>query len=336
MKKIFFVMLTFALLWVFCTSAFVNAAVITADGSFEKESVGTISNETEDFAKDWVEKNGLGETATSTVEEESGNKYLKASGLLELQSVKTVSKPYTFSVDLRTNTPAADWLGVFIRTGDVFNLYEWDFYVEKGGTEGTSSIGAAGIVIYPVIDGIRLAVKTRADGPWGISCAYTDILVEGNPDWKTFTNLKVEDDGSTVKIYVGNALTATVEMSGKGTYEEDSNTEIPEYLDLVFYKNVVVKDASGAERFRVDNARVVAEDAYLGIGVREKAIDIDNISISEPDGTPNTDERPNPDESQKPDETPKPNPGTGDLGLCAISAVFLFTATFLKKQIKSL
>ena len=328
MKKVFFSMLVFGLLCTFGMGTIANAAVITKDGTFEKEAVGTICNETELFSKDWIEKSGAGE-AVSPVAEENGNKYLKASGLLEIQSVNTVNAPYTFSVDLRTETPMADWLGVFIRTGDVFNLYEWDFYAEKGGTEGTSSIGAGGIVIYPVIDGIRLAVKTRVDGPWGISCAYTDILVEGNPNWQSFTNLRVEDDGSTVKIYVGGSLTAMVEMSGKGIYEEDASTEIPEYLGCVYYKNVVVKDGTGAERFRVDNARVVAEDAYLGIGVREKTIDIDNISISTPDA-PSVD--PTPDQKPEDKPTPDQNPGTGDAGLCILAAVVLCGAVIMKRK----
>ena len=338
MKKMFLITLILGLLCVLCASPAVNAAVITADGSFEAESAGTISNETEYFAKDWIEKNGLGEPA-AVVAEESGNKYLQASGLLELQSVKTITEPYTFSLDLRTGTPLADWNGIFIRTGDVFNLYEWDFYSEKGGTDGTSSIGAAGIVIYPVIDGVRLAIKTRADGPWGISCVYTDILVEGNPDWSSFTNLKVEDDGSTVKIYIGGSLTATVELSEKGTYPEDGNTEIPEYLDCVYYKTAVVKDAAGTERFRTESARVVAEDAYLGIGIREKSMDIDNISIMTPDGTdsePDPDKKPEPSVKPDSDKEPGPggNPGTGDPCLYAIAASVLFSAVILKRKVK--
>ena len=79
---------------------------IRDSGSFEEETVGTISNNTEIFSKDWVEKNGQGEAA-SVIAEEEGNRYLNASGLLELQSAKTVDAPYTFSVDLRTETPKA-------------------------------------------------------------------------------------------------------------------------------------------------------------------------------------------------------------------------------------
>ena len=129
MKKTICVGLLLCLLSMFCVGGAVSAAALTGDGSFEEETVGTISNNTEIFSKDWVEKNGQGEAA-SVIAEEEGNRYLNASGLLELQSAKTVDAPYTFSVDLRTETPKADWLGVFIRTGDVFNLYEWDFYAE--------------------------------------------------------------------------------------------------------------------------------------------------------------------------------------------------------------
>jgi hypothetical protein len=332
MKKTICVGLLLCLLSMFCVGGAVSAAALTGDGSFEEETVGTISNNTEIFSKDWVEKNGQGEAA-SVIAEEEGNRYLNASGLLELQSAKTVDAPYTFSVDLRTETPKADWLGVFIRTGDVFNLYEWDFYAEKGGTEGSSSIGAVGIVIYPVIDGIRLAVKTRAEGPWGTSCAYADIVVEGNPDWKEFTTLKVEDDGSVVKIYVEDALAATVELSNEGTYPEDAATEIPEYLEGVYYKTAVVKDASGTELFRTDSARVAAEDCYLGFGVRENAIDIDNISISGEEEEPTDPEPvdPEPTDPEPTDPEPAdPNPGTGDLSISILCLAALLSAVSAK------
>ena len=339
MKKIFLAALISCLFCTVCFGTVLNAAVITQDGSFEKETAGTISNATEYFSKDWVEKNGLGDP-TALVAEEDGNRYLAAAGMLELQSAQTVQEPYTFSVDLRTNEPAADWMGVFVRTGDVFNLYEWDYYVEKGGTDGVSSIGGTGIVIYPVIDGIRLAIKTRVDGPWGIGSAYADIVVEGNPDWKSFTNLKVEDDGSIVKIYINNTLAATVELSEKGTYPEDSSTEIAEYLDCVYYKNAVVKDASGTERFRVDNARVVAEDCYLGIGVRTKALDIDNISIAKADGTQTQQPDPTakPTSGQKPDQNQNPqnNPGSGDESLYFVFAAALLGAVILKRKAQTL
>lgn len=339
MKKIFFAALISCLFCTLCAGTVLHAAVITQDGSFENEAAGIISNATEYFSKDWVEKNGLGDPA-AFVAEEDGNRYLTAAGMVEIQSVQTVQEPYTFSVDLRTNEPAADWMGIFIRTGDVFNLYEWDYYVEKGGTDGSSSIGGTGIVIYPVTDGIRLAVKTRVDGPWGIGSAYTDIIVEGQPDWKSFTNLRVEDDGSIVKIYVSNALAATVELSEKGTYPEDSGTEIPEFLDCVYYKNAVVKDAGGTERFRTDSARVVAEDCYLGIGIRTKSLDIDNISISK-DGNTQTqqpDPTAKPTSDKKPDEnqnTPK-NPGSGDESLYFVFAAALLCSVILKRKAQAL
>lgn len=81
MKKTICVGLLLSLLCMFCAGGAVSAAALTGDGSFEEETVGTISNNTEIFSKDWVEKNGQGEAA-SVIAEEEGNRYLNASGLL--------------------------------------------------------------------------------------------------------------------------------------------------------------------------------------------------------------------------------------------------------------
>ena len=138
----------------------------------------------------------------------------------------------------------------------------------------------------------------------------------------------MEDDGSVVKIYVEDALAATVELSNEGTYPEDAATEIPEYLEGVYYKTAVVKDASGTELFRTDSARVAAEDCYLGFGVRENAIDIDNISISGEEEEP-TDPEPVDPEPTDP-EPADPNPGTGDLSISILCLAALLSAVSAK------
>lgn len=256
-----------------------SAASIQTKGSIEEDDVGTVLEETLDFGTYWEAKAGLPESSYGKIAEDEEGKYIDITGIYSFISYDEITSPSEFAVDLRANAPHEN-IGVCFRTGYVFNLYEWDFHVEKGGQDGLSSIGATGIVLSPIEGGIRLTIKTQDDNStWGISSVFHDFLIEGI-DYSKFVPLRFKDDGKTTEIYVNNKLLATVHMENEGDYESDYDTEIFEYLDYTYYKTVSVKDAQGSEVLKTEKARLVSESFFAGVAVRNTEAHFKNVELT--------------------------------------------------------
>lgn len=132
-------------------------------------------------------------------------------------------------------------------------------------------------------------------------------MIEGI-DWQKFVPIRIKDDGQKAEVYVNDALLATVEMADAGEYEEDFDTEIFEYLDFTYYKTATVKDAQGNEVFKTDKARLVAENFFAGVAVRDISADFRNVSLSFT--TPDATEEPQPTPAETADATPEATPET--------------------------
>lgn len=282
-----------------------NAATVATDGSFEGEDAGTDAGNTQDFAMDWIGEKGI-DTATAVVMEGNGGKYLHIESFYEFYSYDLFDKGYTFSVDAKTENGALT--GFFVRSGrnpaEKFPFYEWDWYAEKEGKNGTSGIGGSGISIHLMTDGVRVNIKNYQDDGSHVSNTFYDFTgIEGyrNPA-ENFNTITVADEGTHIVISINGKLLASIELSDVGTYEVDK--ENPP-VDFVYCKTAIMKNAAGEELVKMNNARVLAEDYMAAIGVRGGKLDIDNITISYEEDSPDPTEEPKVTPSADPtEETP--------------------------------
>lgn len=271
------------------------SATVSTDGSFEGETDGANINETDEFTYNWGLSiiNGEG-----IINEEDGNKFLSVTGFSEFYSYEPIEAPYTYSIDIKLDTPGD--VNIFVRSGrneaSPFPFYEWDWYVEKGGKNGASSTGGPGLIVSLQQDAVRVRIKnmqTDAENE-RISSVYYDFTGIKDYDFTKFNNIKFVDDGEKIAIYFNNELLATCEMSEKGTYEGDSET-----VDFMYFKKAVLKNAEGVEVLNLDNARLVAESSLVAFSTRNHPFYADNITLSyevedtpEPTQTPEATEKP--------------------------------------------
>lgn len=244
------------------------------------------------------------------------------------------SGAYTFSIDYRFETTNPALGGIFIRMTDpegyqvtnpknanvqqAFGLYEWDWYGENGGREkGVSSVGGSGIRVYEIRSSskIGVCVKTRVeDGLYvhaqGVEFAYPEGFNKDGLNTYKF----VDDGKSSVQIFVNEVLLATVEYGGEpGTYPDGDEGD----SDIMYYKNAVIKDATGTSMLELDNARISAEYSIAGVGNRgDAATSFDNVRLTymqkKKPATPVPTEAPvteKPETTQAPEENATAVPG---------------------------
>ena len=272
MKKSFILVCLFAL--VFILSA-IGAEYVT-DGTFEKEDVGTSAKMTDDFAYDWGISiiNGEGK-----VEEEEGNKFLSVTGFSEFYSFDPIEGPYTFSLDLKLKSYGD--VNVFVRAGrnepEIFPFYEWDWYKEKGGSEGESSTGGPGLLVSLRKDAVRVRVKNMREDSENerISSVYHDFPIEDeNYALNKFVNIKFVDDGAKIEVFINDKLLCTAKMSNEGVYEGDSPP-----VDFTYFKTLLLEDSDGNEVLNIDDARLVSIN-NVAFGARSHPFSVDNVTIA--------------------------------------------------------
>lgn len=275
-----------------------NAAQYVSDGSFEDEVEGTQAKDTDKFSYDYGMNIIQGEAVIKT---EGDNNYLSVTGFSEFFLYDTLEKPYTYSVDLKLDKVGD--VNIFVRAGrnegSIFPFYEWDWYNEKGGKNGTSSTGGPGLLVSLQSNAIRVRIKnmqTDSENE-GICSVFYDFPAPEGYDIKKFNNIKFVDDGSKIEIYFNNQLFATAEMSDKGIYDQDKD-HLP--VDFTYFKKVVLKDSTGNVVLTEENARLVAESNIVAFGGRSSGFYIDNITLSYevPDPTPT------PEATATPEPTP--------------------------------
>ncbi|NLN05404.1 MAG: hypothetical protein GX166_11445 [Clostridiaceae bacterium] len=291
-----------AMLLVLCI--FVSAYTYTTDESFEDEEVGSSYVDLDKFSYDWGHSVVHGETV---IQEEDGNKYLKVTGFSEFYSYDPITAPYTFSLDLKMDTVGD--VNVFVRAGRneiaPFPFYEWDWYEEKGGTNGKSSTGGPGLLVSLLTDSVRIRIKNMQMDSENeqISSVYHDFPMPETYNYKEFNNIKFVDDGEKIEIFVNNELIATCDMSDKGRYEVDA-AHPP--VDFEYFKKAVLKDSEGNVVLELDNARLVAEECRVAFGGRSHPFYVDNVAMSyevEDTPAPTDTPEPAPTDTEAPKET---------------------------------
>ena len=208
------------------------------------------------------------------------------------------SGAYTFSVDYQQTASAPSLMGIFVRMADPkaysvtnpknsgtqqsFDLYEWDWYRENGGSgTGVSSIAGSGIRVYQDVakKQIGIDVKTRTED--GLFVYGNGILLDYPEGFNEegLNNYRFVDDGkSKVEIFVCGKSFASVEYGGEtGSYPDGDEGD----CDTVYYKKAVIKDASGNVLLEVEKARISAEYSIAGIGNRGDANALlDNVEFT--------------------------------------------------------
>lgn len=257
----------------------VSADTYKVQSSIADDAVDTPLEDTIDFGTYWEPKCGVPNSSYGKIAADDGGNYIDLKGIYSFISYDEITSPSEFKIAFRAKEISAN-IGISFRAGSVFNLYEWDFHMEKGGQDGFSSMGATGIILSPIEGGLRVTIKTQDDNStWGISSVFYDFMIEGI-DYTKFVPIRIKDDGKTAELYVKDALLATVQMENEGAYETDENTEIFEYLDYVYYKTVSVKDASGNEVIKTDKARLVSNHFFAGAAVRDAQADFKDIALN--------------------------------------------------------
>lgn len=187
-----------------------------------------------------------------------------------------------------------------------FDFYEWDWYKENGGENGSSSTGGSGIKVYQTDSKICICIKTYVED--GLNVVGETAELDFPEGFKTdgMNTYKFVDDGkSKVELFINDILLCTVEYSGEPSAYPDGDDEDSEVL---YYKNAVVKDANGAEVLSVDNARLCAEYSTLAIGSRDDSnVYFNNILLTYEADAP----KPTTPPTEKPTEAP---PGSTPAG----------------------
>ena len=110
--------------------------------------------------------------------------------------------------------------------------------------------------------------------------------------------MEFTDNGTEVSISVNDQLLSKIVLSGPGKQYDTDNT-----TSFSYFETAEIQDASGNAVLTVQNTRVNSGASQLAIGVRNVALQIDNVSVSYevPDNaTPAPEE---PDETEAPEET---------------------------------
>lgn len=255
--------------------------------------------------------------ADAIVKVEGDNKFIETKSYLDICTWDYIDAPYTFSIDYRL-VQENDNIGFFVRgvypssyskvnpmnhgVDQKFAYFEWDWYGENGGADGSSGIGGSGILVTPKNSELLLRIKNWKPDGLNISSDRISLPLPEGTDNSVFNRITFKDDGSKVEIYFNDTLMATIEFSEKGVYEEDQED------DNEYFKKAVVKDAEGNEIHSMDNAKINALGSQVAIGNRNLSIQLDNLYLSyevpDPTPTPVPTDTPEPKDTEAPSTTP--------------------------------
>ncbi len=283
---------------------------------FEDEDAETDARNILDLT-DYFQVTLAGPSPVAKVVEDGDNKYLSLQGYMEFFTYDLIEAPYTFSVDVQLVD--TENIAFFVRSyepitkfnpahgggkDDRIGYFEADWYKENGGQNCDTSQGSSGIMVMPRADALRVAIKTYETDGINIGHRFYDFPYPEGIDISKFFNLKFVDDGEKVEIYLNNEKISTVTMSDPGTYDEELSYEEENYT---YYKTAVIHDAEGNEALKVENSRLNPESSQLAIGIRDKAVNIDNLAFTyEFEPTPTPDPTPTPSPTEEVKETEKP------------------------------
>ena len=135
MKKFCFLLVAMMLVTCIGTRN-VNAGTYTVQASIEDDAADTPLEDTADFGTYWEPKCGVPDSSYGKIAADDGGKYIDLKGIYSFISYDEITSPSEFKIALRAKEISPN-IGISFRAGSVFNLYEWDFHMEKAARTGT-------------------------------------------------------------------------------------------------------------------------------------------------------------------------------------------------------
>ncbi len=178
---------------------------------------------------------------------------------------------YAFNVNVVSTAGSEGFASMFVR-GVQIATNENHFFGQDGNDAGGVSMGGSGIYINYVPRGtayaLRINVKTYENGQYIPNVYYAPV---GSSD------ITVTDDGSTVSIFAGDKLAATIVISGVKDY--GISTDHGSTPADALAEKAIITTAEGT--FELNNACVAAtiEGSDLGIATRTGTFDFDRVAL---------------------------------------------------------
>ncbi len=222
-----------------------------------------------------VEANSIG-NGSVTIEENAatGNLHLKSRVFTQVYTTTPLTEGYVFSVDV-LQTQGDKICCLFLRAPQVGT----SAYYESDGHENSAC--QSGVVLYCRSGALEVNVKTydsSASTPI-VHNIFSFDLPEGVAfnDGVSYTNIRVEDNNTEMKIYVADTLLCRLVMS-------DPNSRGYRALDLneSCFQTVTIYDANGEALGTMDKTLVGAAGATLGWATRVAEMIVDNVKLMIP------------------------------------------------------
>ena len=193
-----------------------------------------------------------------------------------------------------------------------FWYYEWNWYKEHQGADGTSATGGCGVKVSHDGSTILLTINTHKDDGLHVYAEVVRLAAPEGFDLNGLNEYRITDDNkSHIEVFVNGTLMATVDYSGEPSEYPDEDGVIMEN-GILYYKNAVVKGADGTELLNVDNARIAAELPIIALGNRngESHFKDFTLTYSAPKkaATPEPTEAPTQAPTEKPTDKPTDKP----------------------------
>ncbi len=255
-----------------------------------------------------VDANAIGDGSVHIEENAAdGNLHLKSQVFTQVYSTTPLPNGYTFSMDVMECAGDQN-SSIFLRAPKVgeFPYYETDCY----GGGNTSCL--SGVVLNLHAGNCYVNIKSYDPTKTENRGIAENLFKIPLPDGVSFaplqdyTNLRVEDDGSTMQIFIGDKLHAKIVMSNpvSGGYSDIGIAD-------ACFKTAVIYDGAGNELGTVTDTLIMAENAIVGWATRVSVIIVDNVYLAVPAAEETAPETDSATESETdPEASPETDPVT--------------------------
>ncbi len=227
------------------------------------------------------EANSIGDGYIEVQENaENGNLHLKSHVFTQVYNTTPINSAYELSLDV-FQTQGDQNCAIFLRTSGAGSA----FYETDGSASG-QSCGRAGILLHTHHNDLTVNIKTYDPTAGSTSYISSNFFKFDLPDGVQFsqgdyTNVKIQDNGEEISIFVEDTLMCRLVLSGTvaGGYA-DAKMEEP------CVEKVTVYDAAGTQLGEVEKVLVQAKNITVGWATRVADMIVDNVSLKTAEGAP--------------------------------------------------
>lgn len=216
-----------------------------------------------------LDAQAIGDGSIKINKDASGNLYLNSRVFTQVYTEKEIPDGYTFSADV-LEMQGDYQAGIFLRGIPMGTA----FYETDQDPEHSNSIGYSGVFLYGYRDRFCVNVKTydaKRSSKVRNNVFSFDLPKGATFDNKTYTNVRVEDDGKEMEIYVADTLICRLEMSDPSSVREKVNC----------FKSIKVYDANKKELAALTDTLVRGDGkSVIGWATRVAVLALDNLYIA--------------------------------------------------------